>query len=61
MTTKSMDGGAIDPRLARVLLLHCEAIAQATERAVREMRALALQGVDLERGAGILKSGRRVR
>lgn len=37
------DGGAIDPRIARILLAHREAVAQATEKAYRELRAAGVR------------------
>lgn len=42
MTAEPMDGGAMDPRLARVLLIFREAVAQATEVALRDLRALGV-------------------
>lgn len=41
--TAPMDGDAIDPAIARVLIFHREAIAQATEKAYLELVDL---GVD---------------
>lgn len=36
------DGGAMDPRIARVLVQHREAVAQATERAYLELHGLGV-------------------
>lgn len=34
-----MDGGAMDPRIARAFINYREGIAQATERVIRDLRA----------------------
>lgn len=46
MTDEPQDGGAMDPAIARVLLFHREAIAQATETAFLELHALGFDSAD---------------
>lgn len=45
-TRKRVDGGAIDPRLARILLRYRERVAQAAADAFEEMR---IEGWDANR------------
>lgn len=46
MTADRMDGDAMDPAIARVLLIYREAVAQATYDALQELRALGVDGED---------------
>lgn len=45
-TATNQDGGAMDPKVARVLIRYREEVAQATERACRDLRAAGVQDVD---------------
>lgn len=54
-----LDGGTMDPTIARVLLRCRESVAQATETAIRELRDLGVDDDDAVELAGI--GWRRIR